>query len=113
MNRPVKILLGLLAVLPLALTTAAIWAVYQLLTAQSEAPWNFVFSIHPLIWLFFNLFLMVLTYGPNIFYIIHAGRNPDLADRRVIWILLIVFVGVFVMPLYWYLFVWHESYYET
>jgi hypothetical protein len=56
---------------------------------------------------------MALSYGPVVLYIILAGMNTRLRDRKAVWILLIVFLGFIGIPLYWYFFIWQDGGYDA
>lgn len=105
-----KVLLGFLSVLPLVSAILFFGSFIYLYQTNSNDFFEFVITRPELVTIF-NVLFSFSAYGPFIFYIVHAARNPNLADRRVAWILLIVFLGFFVMPFYWYMFIWHDSYY--
>lgn len=110
-NLAVRILLGLVAITPLFAIVVFFGAFVYLI--QADERWFIELIMRderPL--LLINLVLLVLTNGPLIAYIILAAKNKELADRKGVWIVLIVLLGVFTMPLYWFLFVWRDSYYE-
>ena len=56
-------------------------------------------------------FLTILwTFALAIFYIIHAYRSEQVnGDKKVIWIILLLVGGMFAMPIYWYLYIWHDE----
>ena len=107
-----KLILGILAILPLIVTCAMFGAIFYLVRTDD---WRiFQYSLdNPVAIPVFNLALLILLYGPNIFYLVHAGRNPNLHDRKVAWIILMVLFGVFAMPIYWFQFIWRAAYYEA
>ena len=107
-----KILLGLLAVTPLILTILWVIVVYFAFIVYPDELLRPVVE-YPLVILLINLILLVGTYGPVVFYMIHAARNPELADRKAVWIILIVILGCLAMPIYWLMFVWRDSYYDA
>ena len=111
MKLSTKILLGLLAVTPLILTVLWAIVVYYAFFVYPDALLGLVLD-YPILGLLVNLILLVGIYGPVVAFLIHAGRNPDLGDRKAVWIILIVIFGGLVMPIYWYLFIWQSSYYD-
>ena len=112
MKTPLKLLLGLIAITPLLISVIFVGPIVYFAFADPEALGRFLLGLNPAVMLLVNVVLLVGSYGPMIFYLVHAARNADLENRRTAWILVLVFVGVFAMPVYWFLFVWRDSYYE-
>jgi threonine/homoserine/homoserine lactone efflux protein len=53
---------------------------------------------------------MLVTIGMVAFYIVHAFRNRRIReDHRLLWVIAIFAGNIFVMPIYWYLYVWRGS----
>jgi hypothetical protein len=49
----------------------------------------------------------ILLSFTTLYYAAHVIRNPELKERqKVVWSIVNVTVGVFVMPVYWYLYLW-------
>lgn len=116
MQRKTRVLLGILAILPSVLSLAAMATIVYVAVSSPTILDNFVVDLDHYLPAFFvvNIFLSVLVYGSLIYFIIHAARNPALENRRAAWIVLMVIcMGSIVIPIYWYMFIWHESYYET
>ncbi len=111
MKLSVKILYGLLAFLPLATVIIFLGSFIYLIQTNEKEFFDYLID-HPGIVTIFNLLILIPAYGPIILYIIHAARNPDLADRKPAWIILIVLLGGLAMPFYWYKFIWQDGYYE-
>lgn len=66
--------------------------------------WGLVFFMvehHPVLVSMFNLLLAVIPAVPLVYYLFEASRNSALGDRRVAWILLIIFLTPFTLPVYW------------
>lgn len=112
MKNWLRLILGVVACLPLLVFLLIVGAIVYWIQYPSQQVMEWILT-HPVHLLFINLFLFLATSGPLVFYIIHAGLNPGLADRKGPWILLMVFLGYFMMPVYWYQFVWHDSYYDA
>jgi hypothetical protein len=52
----------------------------------------------------------LLSLGLTIFYIIHAAMNKKLESiEQVMWILLFIFFGIIVFPIYWFIRIWNTS----
>lgn len=108
-----KILLGLLSLVELAtLFLFAGFFGYLVVTNDATFLINAI-EHHPVLVALFNLTMPVIQSAPFVYFLVHAARNPELSDRRVTWILFMLFLSPFALPVYWYHFVWHDSYYET
>jgi hypothetical protein len=113
MKVSLRLLLGIVSILPFVVSVFFIGTIFYLVRTDPQVLEEFFVSLHPLAGLIINIGLFSVAYGPVVFYVIHAGRNPDLADRKAVWIILMIFLGAFAMPIYWYLFIWQDSYYES
>lgn len=52
----------------------------------------------------------LLSLGLLIFYIIHAAMNKKIESiEQIMWILLFVFFGIIVFPIYWFIRIWNTS----
>ena len=112
MNKPVKLLLGILTIWPL------IYAIFFFINfAQSfylmvvhgsgETILYRWFDFHTL--LLIHLIIMVWNFILIVFYIIHAVRNGALKNEmKALWAAIIFMGSVLVMPVYWYLNIWRE-----
>jgi hypothetical protein len=61
--------------------------------------------------MFALLFLMgIVTLGLLIYFIIHINNNKKLdSNEKLIWILIIIFVGMIGKPVYWYMKIWKDE----
>ena len=94
MNRALTLLLGAVSLVPL---------VY--LIVYFAAP---VDRDHPPVW-----FVLVSTLGGLIclglilFYIVNIFQNPRVPkEAQMGWVLVLFLLGVFVFPIYWYIYLW-------
>ncbi len=56
-----------------------------------------------------HVFVVFLTLGLTVFYIIHALKNDKLDQNlRIIWVLLIFFGAILTMPAYYFMNIWKE-----
>jgi len=56
------------------------------------------------------LFMYMWGWGLVIFYIRHVSRNEDIPDHRKRFWRTALFFGIFfVMPIYWYKFIWRKD----
>lgn len=102
---------GLLAIIPLAVLLS--WGGYLVYVYRTN-DWSLLVEAvdnHPILLSLFNLLLTGIPLVSLVYYLIHTSRNSDLADRRVAWILLMIFLTPVVLPIYWYLFILHDSIY--
>lgn len=113
LNKPAKIVLGVLTLFPLLLAAGTfLFVLYHfvsfLFLNDPNMPMQF-FSylayILPYTFLFFLLYL-----GLVIFYLIHTVQNQHLdTEKRFLWITVLLFLNGISMPLYWYIHVWKEK----
>jgi len=76
--------------------------------SESELPFLAPFGFLPLVFLFHILTILII-WGLIIFYIIYITKNDRIPkDKKTLWIILTIFVGVFTMPIFFYTYVWPE-----
>lgn len=58
-----------------------------------------IFAVH-----FASILLMIAT---QVLYIVHAVKHPRFSagNKRVIWVLVLVFLGIFAVPVYYWMFI--------
>ena len=111
MNRIRKLLLGFVSIIPILISVLCLGVFISIFQGNGEDVFRYLIEHQAAIGLF-NSLLLVLSQGPVIFYIIHAARNSNLADRKAVWIIAMVLCGGFALPIYWFMFIWQERYYE-
>ena len=56
-----------------------------------------------------HLGTMFIIMALLVFYIVHVFKNPALAgDKRTLWAVVLFMGSIISMPIYWFLYVWHE-----
>lgn len=110
LNKAAKIILGILTFIPILFFFGAFGIFfYQLFSIpfieNPQMPMlipPFLEYLVPLaIWLIF------LSVGLFIFYIIHIIQNKNLdSEKRILWIVILVLVYGIAIPIYWYVHVW-------
>lgn len=117
MTRSKKVLIGILAFLPLLAT--AIFAVYFFTTffpeimrmehEHGDVPPEFFFG--NMINFFATVIVLVFVQlGLMIYFIIHTINNKQVKnEERIIWILLFIFVSTIAYPIYWGIRIWPEE----
>lgn len=115
MSRSKKILIGVLAFLPIIAT--AVLIIYMLVNFLPEMlrlESEYHGDIPPEVF-FFNMTGFIITavvlglvhLGLMIFFIIHAINNTRVkTEERIIWVLLFIFVNSIAFPIYWGLRIW-------
>jgi hypothetical protein len=111
-----KILIGVLTLLPFLFVPYLIFQVFSFVMTtvsndsmgidpQPEIILSAIFSfIFPII------LLSLLSLALFIFYIIHTVNNKNMeTTERIIWILLFIFVGLVVFPVYWIMRIWNDG----
>jgi heme/copper-type cytochrome/quinol oxidase subunit 2 len=118
MSKTSKIITGILSVLPLLLMAGYLvmffsffFKMFTMSFPNPSAPPDPEAFMTPFIGMFAMLFLMVLvTLAMLIYFIIHINNNKKLDNNeKLIWILIIIFVGMIGKPIYWYMKIWKED----
>jgi uncharacterized protein with PQ loop repeat len=116
MNKSKKIWLGILSFLPLA---AGIGFVIYMFTGfvpnmirmeqqgTDEMPLAVLSQVTPFI--ITAVIVGLLSLVLLIYFIIHAMNNPQVKDdERVIWVLVLIFLGSLAFPVYWAMRIWPD-----
>jgi hypothetical protein len=111
-----KIFIAVLTILPFLFVPVMIFQIFGFIMTtlhnesmnidpEPEIIFSAIFSfIFPII------LLSLLSLGLFIFYTIHAVTNKGIETaERIIWILLFLFVGIMVFPVYWFMRIWNDS----
>jgi hypothetical protein len=101
--------MGLLAILPLvsmALMFVAFFAIFASGMVRQGAPPNepplAIFAMFPL-----QCVVMIAWITGIVLYVMDVFRNPHVPENlRPVWVLLFFFMGMFTVPVYWFLYVW-------
>ena len=112
MSKTLKIVLGVATLIqPLVLIglIAGFFSLVFYFVQEVRTPHDPGFKKLELVTLALNLVMIPYFGGLQLFYIVHAARNPNIDSMRVTWILGIVFLSVFVTPFYWYGQVWKDG----
>ena len=116
LSQGTKILIGILTFLPLLFIPYIVFQIFTFVMAtlsndsmgidpQPEVILAAVFSL-----IFPILLLSLLSLALFIFYIVHAANNKNTETaERIIWILLFIFVGFIVFPVYFFMRIWNDS----
>ena len=112
MNKPTKLLLGVVTVLPLIYVTlfflGQMQAFYMMLFTDSGDPLLYRWvGFHSL----FRIHLLAMVWNVSLigFYMVKMARNDCLKNEmKAVWAVAIVMGSVFSMPIYWYQNVWRE-----
>jgi TM2 domain-containing membrane protein YozV len=112
MSKNIKLLVGLLTLLPFIGFAFYIWTFIKIFMsiASSGAPDSMAISSN-FVSIFTILLLTVLmSIGLLVFYIVHAVKNKSLtSDERLMWILLFVFISTIAFMIYWALKIWNNE----
>jgi len=115
LNKPLKLALGIITVIPAVYLIAfLIWGFIKLVTITPGAIADT--AIITLFQIFFALngISVVITLVMEVFYLIDSTQNGSVPkDQRVVWTLILLFMGIFTMPVYWYRFVWIPSHRQS
>ncbi|HJW96315.1 MAG TPA: hypothetical protein VJ901_22085 [Thermoanaerobaculia bacterium] len=76
-------------------------------TGHANQPFNGFWLIFPI-----HLLTMILMFVVIAMYVIHAFRTDRIPeDRRVLWVIVLLFGGLIAAPIYWYLYLWRPATY--
>jgi hypothetical protein len=115
MSKSIKIVIGLLTLLPLVGIIFYMWAFFRMflsITVSAGAPNPDVVAFWENFASFFGMlmFIMVFNIGLLVFYIVHVVQNKALtSDERLMWILLFIFISFISFGIYWALKIWGEE----
>lgn len=110
-SKPVKILLGLATLSPFVFVVALFGSFFFIISNAPKQPREFeeFFSIYGAI---FNLvcFLFTAVFSALwVFFIVHAARNPNLDTMRTTWLVVLIVLGGWAMPFYWFHYIWRDG----
>jgi di/tricarboxylate transporter len=116
MTRSKKIIIGIFSLLPLVLFLCYMGTIISLILSQlrdgysDDYNFNRFEDTRTAVGIVISAILMgLVSLGALIYFIVHAVNNAFVKqDERIIWIILFVFVGMIVFPIYWYLKVWKQ-----
>jgi uncharacterized membrane protein len=113
MSKSIKIVVGLLTLLPIVGVIFYLWFFFRMFTsivANTGAP--DAIAMEDNFTSFFSMLLLMMAFniGLLIFYIVHVVKNKALtSDERLMWILLFIFISFISFGIYWALKIWGEG----
>jgi hypothetical protein len=76
---------------------------------DSPVPFLAPFGFIPLIFIFHFLTILVI-WGLIAFYIIYLFKSDRIPqEKKVLWLVLMILLGLFTMPIFYYFYIWPES----
>jgi uncharacterized membrane protein len=113
MSKNIKIVVGLLTLLPIVGVIFYLWFFFRMFTSivtNAGAPDTIAMGDNFASFFSMLLFIMALNIGLLIFYIVHVVKNKALtSDERLMWILLFIFISFISFGIYWALKIWGEG----
>ncbi|HMT07983.1 MAG TPA: hypothetical protein PKA82_08265 [Pyrinomonadaceae bacterium] len=112
MSRNTKLALGIATFLQIPVIIAIIvifFSAFFALTKDGPQAIEENIGWLQLIALAINVFAAIYFGALDLFYIVHAARNPYIEWIRVQWVLGIIFLAPIVTPFYWYHNVWRDD----
>lgn len=106
MNKPLKIFLGLLTLLPWLYMVYFVQFAFKFLDAnsveESDALFEQMLTPHVLVTTM-SLILLAI-------FIVHIVKNNQLDEtKKLIWVLVVLFGNMIGMPVYWYMHIWRNT----
>jgi hypothetical protein len=93
MSRPAKVIVGLLTLWPLWF-----FGLVGVVVVDPTANYGFVIAA--------QLCLFVAALALTVCFVVHAYRSPRVpADKRVLWVVLLLLTGLFTLPVYFWLYI--------
>ena len=111
MQKPAKILLGVVSLWPMVYMFLFI-GFFFLAVLFGPGPAETGSGVQPAFALFVGVHLltMVLILALTVFYIVDIFRNDRVEkDKKALWAIVIFFGNAIAMPIYWYLNIWKEA----
>jgi hypothetical protein len=113
MSKNIKIVVGLLTLLPLVGIIFYMWAFFRMFVAiTTNAGASDAVAFEENFASFFGMLMLIMVFniGLLIFYIVHVVQNKALtSDERLMWILLFIFISFISFGIYWALKIWGEG----
>ncbi|MCM3872602.1 MAG: hypothetical protein ND895_18120 [Pyrinomonadaceae bacterium] len=115
-KKSTKILLGVVTIWPVAyifLFMVGMLAMMVLMpfAAGPNSPQQPGSPLVPLAFVSFfavHMLTILLSMGLMAFYIVRVFKTPLEEAMKIMWTVLICTVGIFAMPVFWYLYIWRE-----
>jgi len=111
LNKPLKVLLGLGTIWPFVYFFLFVVSIIGLLMNSDH--WGNEPPIEAILFfiIFFILYFItiILHIGLMVFCIIHIIKHKSLTEGyKIMWMILLFFMGFFTMPIYWIICIWPE-----
>lgn len=113
LNKPAKIVLGILTFLPLLFAISilgfVIFNFFSMFFSQEPVMPMMLFSY--LSYVLPHLFIIILlALGLLVFYIVHIIQNSFLdSEKRILWIVVVFLAYAVAIPIYWYIHIWKNN----
>lgn len=114
LSKRVKILVGLLTLWPLVWMATFFILVFLGITLAATHSGGGTGDAAPPIWFFAiiipHIFTILVWNALTIFYIVHVIVTKRIADNNIkaLWAVMLLLFNIVIMPVYWYLYIWHE-----
>ncbi len=120
MKKSTKVWLGIATIWPIAYIFFFIAAVFSMIligglleSGNSSGPHGAASVLFPLgfVGLFALHFLTILgSLALTVFYIIRVMKTEQLEQNmKIMWMVLLFFMGMLAQPVFWYLYIWRET----
>lgn len=113
MSKSTKIILAVLTAWPVVyMFTFMGFVIYFFVTVaiknQPPEPNHFpsVFAVLGIL----HVLTILEIFGLMIFYLVHLFKYSIISqDKKIIWLLVLIFAGILSMPIYWYFYIWRKQ----
>ncbi len=115
-KKSTKILLGVVTIWPVAyifLFVVGMFAMMALMPfaggpTSPQQPDSLLIPLGFLSFFAVHMLTILLSMGLMAFYIVRVFKTPLEEAMKIMWTVLICTVGIFAMPVFWYLYIWRE-----
>jgi hypothetical protein len=120
MKKSTKIWLGIATIWPIVyifLFIAVIFSVFIIAALNSgpqapveNSPASILFPIGFMGFFVLHMLTIMGTLALTVFYIIRVFKTEQLdQNMKIMWMLLLFFMGMFAQPVFWYLYIWRDA----
>ena len=116
-KKSTKILLGVVTIWPIAYIGLFVVGMFAMMvflqfadgsTSPPQQPDSPLVAIGFLGFFAVHMLTILLSMGLMAFYIVRVFKTPLEEAMKIMWTVLICTVGIFAMPVFWYLYIWRE-----
>lgn len=110
MKKSTKVFLGIASIWPLIYIPLFLLAIFSMILMGDPGRQPDAFPLVFMVIMPLHFLTILGSIAVKVFFIVDIFKNPRVEkDKQLMWVLLLVFVGMFADPIYWYLNIWRDS----